>query len=72
MLQLILSPAGLTVLGLVGYLVSCGAHPYRVCTACGGSKESHSTTFKGAYGVCRPCGGQGRTVRFGAKLLGKS
>ncbi|WP_049562284.1 hypothetical protein [Nonomuraea sp. SBT364] len=54
------------------YLGSCAAHPYRACGACGRSKESHSTMFKGAFGACRSCAGRGHTVRLGARLLGKS
>lgn len=54
------------------YLGSCAAHPYRACRACGRSKESHSTMFKGAFGACRSCAGHGHRVRFGARLLSKS
>lgn len=55
----------------VVYLGSCYFHPYMKCPRCNRSKESHSTTFKGAFGKCRACGGVGHSVRFGAKILGR-
>ncbi|MGC5015510.1 hypothetical protein ACLQ2R_32520 [Streptosporangium sp. DT93] len=52
------------------YLISCKFHPYMRCKACNKSKESNSTTFKGAFGKCRTCNGKGHSVRLGARFLG--
>jgi hypothetical protein len=61
----------ITLVALGVYLVSCFVHPYMKCSNCNRSKEHHSSTFKGAFGTCRACGGRGHTVRLGAKLLGR-
>ncbi|MFI6507612.1 hypothetical protein ACIBCT_08410 [Streptosporangium sp. NPDC050855] len=58
------------VIAIVFYLASCKFHPYMKCKACNKSKESHSTTFKGAFGKCRVCNGKGHSVRWGARFLG--
>lgn len=56
---------------LVTYMGSCIVKPYRICKACNRSKESHSSTFKGAFGPCRACKGVGHHVRVGARILGR-
>lgn len=61
----------LALIAVAVYLGSCLVHPYRACNACGRSKESHSTLFRGAFGACRACNGRGHTLRFGARLLGR-
>lgn len=53
------------------YMISCVVHPYRVCKTCNRSKETHSSTFKGAFGPCRSCQGRGHHLRFGARILGR-
>lgn len=53
------------------YLLSCAIHPFKVCPACQKTGQSTSTTFKGAFGPCRRCGGSGRRIRAGARLLGR-
>ena len=72
MLELIVSPVGLILIATAIYLGSCARHPYRPCKACGRSKESHSTLFKGAFGRCPSCRGRGQSVRWGARLIGRS
>lgn len=57
-------------IAILGYLGSCAVHPYMKCPKCNRSRESHSTTFKGAFGKCRACDGVGHSIRLGAKLLG--
>ena len=61
----------ITLMALGVYLASCFVHPYMKCSNCNRSKEHHSSTFKGAFGTCRPCGGRGHTVRFGARIFGR-
>gem|GEM_PF-4733392 len=56
---------------IIGYLISCAFHPYMRCKTCNRSKESHSTTFNGAFGKCRACHGKGHHIRRGARLLGR-
>lgn len=60
----------ITAIAIVIYLVSCKFHPYMRCKTCNRGKESHSTTFKGAFGKCRACNGKGHHVRWGARFLG--
>jgi len=59
------------VICIVIYMTSCAFHPYMKCSRCNRSRESHSTTFKGAFGKCPACNGIGHSVRLGAKLLGR-
>ncbi|MEV0597614.1 hypothetical protein [Nonomuraea cavernae] len=59
----------ITLVALAVYFGSCYFHPYRKCKACNRSKESHSTTFKGAFGKCRACNGRGHHIRLGARIL---
>ena len=67
-----LTLTGIGAVFAVVYLISCWFHPYRVCKPCDGTGKSRSTTFKGAWGDCRPCKATGRKIRFGAYLLGKT
>ncbi|MFG3442720.1 hypothetical protein ACGF0J_36230 [Nonomuraea sp. NPDC047897] len=60
-----------TLVATAVYLTSCAFHPYMKCKQCNRSKESHSTTFKGAFGKCRTCNGVGHHVRWGARVLGR-
>lgn len=53
------------------YLGSCAIHPYTRCGACGGSGESRSSSFRGAFGPCRRCKGTRSVTRAGARLLGR-
>jgi hypothetical protein len=66
-----MEPIWLVLAIVVVYLGSCAAHPYRACKACGRSKESHSSLFKGAFGPCPSCKGRGHHLRLGARLLGR-
>ena len=61
----------ITLIAIGVYFVSCYFHLYKTCKTCNRSKESHSTTFKGAFGKCRACNGAGHSVRFGAKILNR-
>ncbi|GGO71131.1 hypothetical protein GCM10012289_36140 [Nonomuraea cavernae] len=61
----------ITFIAIGVYLLSCHYHPYMKCKTCNRSKESHSTTFKGAFGKCRACDGRVHHVRFGARILNR-
>jgi len=60
-----------TLAVLVVYFGSCYFHPYMKCKTCNRSRESYSTTFKGAFGKCRSCDGRGHHIRFGARVLNR-
>lgn len=60
----------IAVVAIGVYGASCIFHPYMKCKQCNRSRESHSATFKGAFGKCRGCNGRGHHVRWGAKMLG--
>ena len=58
--------------GLVvaGYVVSLMWHPWTHCRRCEGSPRSYGTVYTTAFRLCSSCGGSGRQLRLGARLLG--
>jgi DnaJ-class molecular chaperone len=53
-----------------GYVLSVVLHPWTTCRRCNGTPRSYGTVFTGAFGLCSSCGGSGRQLRLGARLLG--
>lgn len=59
----------LTGIGLLAiYLLSCWVWPYTTCGVCKGSPR-HMSPLGTAWRNCGSCGGSGRKVRLGRKLL---
>lgn len=50
------------------WLADLAFHPWARCVACGGKRVNPGSTAK-AWGECRTCGGSGRRLRFGARLV---
>lgn len=48
------------------YLAACAIYPYVYCR-CNGGEVSSGRVFR----TCRRCGGTGRHLRAGARLLGR-
>lgn len=59
----------LAVLGM-GYLVSLRRNPWVACSRCRGKSRSRGGLFRYAHHVCRRCGGSGRQLRMGRRVLG--
>ena len=61
--------AVLVVAGVVGYVLMCAVFPYTSCPRGKGSGKLRSPSGK-AFRECRRCGGKGRRVRIGRRILG--
>jgi len=51
-----------------GYLVSLYVSPLRPCPRCGGARVNRGSTGR-RFGLCKRCGGTGRTRRLGATTV---
>jgi hypothetical protein len=58
---------GLTIAGL--YAVSWYIHPLMRCPKCKGTARHWGSMHKSKFRLCHACGGNGRAVRPGAKVL---
>ena len=61
----------LSVLVLVGYLLSLRLHPFRNCPACRNRRAAgrhHGSVYTYAHRPCRRCGGTNRQKRWGTRL----
>jgi len=64
-------PLSLILIGFAvaaGYLVSLYVWPFRPCPRCGGARVSRGSTGR-RFGLCKRCGGTGRTRRLGATTV---
>lgn len=53
-----------------GYVLSLVLHPLTHCRRCDGAPRSYGTIYTHAFRLCSGCGGSGRQLRLGARLLG--
>jgi hypothetical protein len=69
----LLGPGGLAlVAGLVGlavYLWACQLWPYARCPRCRKSPGRRLSWWGRSWGDCRWCGGRGKRVRVGRRIL---
>lgn len=61
--------AWLVVTG-AGYVFSCWLHPRRDCWTCDGSGKHRGRIYTYASRACQACGGSGRRLRLGSRILG--
>ena len=61
----------LVVAVAAGYWISIQLRPYTHCRRCSGGGKDRGEVFTHAFRNCRHCDGTGRTLRLGARLLGK-
>lgn len=52
----------------LAWLLDVAFHPWARCLACGGKRTNPGSSVK-AWGECKVCGGSGRRLRFGARLV---
>ena len=52
----------------LGYALGCWLWPFATCGRCKGSGKRRSP-FGLAFGLCRRCGGTGRTLRTGRRII---
>jgi hypothetical protein len=57
------------VLAVVGWLLSLILHPWRTCSVCKGQPRSYGFFAAKSFRLCSNCGGNGRELRFGARLF---
>ena len=57
------------LLVVVLYTVSWYIHPLMACPKCKGSSRFYGSLHKSKFRFCHKCGGNGRAVRPGAKVL---
>jgi hypothetical protein len=62
----------LALLGIAtaGYVLSLMLHPLTHCRRCDGTPRSYGAVYTHAFRLCSLCGGSGRQMRLGARLLG--
>lgn len=60
----------IAVVMAVSYYVSLRVWPWRNCGRCQGSGRNAGSTAK-RYGRCKKCGGTGRQVRPGARMVNR-
>lgn len=58
------------VVGVALYGVHCWVWPYRDCPRCRATGRRNAPALVG-YRECGRCGGDGRAVRWGARLMGR-
>jgi DnaJ-class molecular chaperone len=59
----------IAVVGGFGYLISLHVHPYTRCHWCHGGGRHRGMLYGYATRACGHCGGNGRQLRFGARLF---
>jgi DnaJ-class molecular chaperone len=58
------------VIVAAGYYVSLRIWPYRPCKRCSGGGRNAGSNRK-RFGTCGRCGGSGRALRLGARMLNR-
>ena len=53
----------------ISYMLHCVAKPWRDHPPCKGSGKHRSSWWNGTLSVCKGCGGKGRVLRVGTKLI---
>jgi hypothetical protein len=57
------------VISIVTYVASLHLHPRRTCRACDGTGRHTGLVFNYGHRMCLTCGGNGRRLRAGARML---